>query len=153
ILTSAGFKKGSDGIYRDPKGNKLSFTVKTISGYSDWDASLQIIKQNLKKIGIDITVQDENTGPYTTALQTGKYELAYAGSGGPAATPGPSPYYELRGLLFSGNIGSTNYSRYKSASTDSLFNQYSAASPAQQQQLIKQIQKVMVDEVPLIPTT
>src|SRR5262249_13682829 len=83
---------------------------------------------------------------------TGKYELAYAGSGGPAATPGPSPYYELRGLLFSGNIGSTNYSRYKSASTDSLFNQYSAASPAQQQQLIKQIQKGMGAEGPLIPT-
>ena len=153
ILTSAGFKKGSDGIYRDPQGNKLSFTVKTISGYSDWDASLAIIKQNLKKIGIDITIQDENTGPYTTALQTGKYELAYAGSGGPAATPGPSPYYELRGLLFSGNIGSTNYERYKSTSTDALFNQYSAASPAQQKQIIHQIQKVMVDEVPFIPTT
>jgi peptide/nickel transport system substrate-binding protein len=153
ILTSAGFKKGSDGIYRDPNGNKLAFTVKTISGYSDWDASLQIIKQNLKKIGIDITIQDENTGPYTTALQTGKYELAYAGSGGPAATPGPSPYYELRGLLFGGNIGSTNYERYKSASTDALFNQYSAASPAKQKQLIHQIQKVMVDEVPFIPTT
>ena len=153
VLTSAGYKKGSDGIFRDPGGNKLSFTIKTISGYSDWDASLQIIKQNLKAAGIDVTVQDENTGPYTTELQNGKFELAYAGSGGPAATPGPSPYYELRGLLFSGNIGSTNYSRYKSSSTDALFNQYSAASPSQQVQIIHQVQKAMVDEIPFIPTT
>jgi peptide/nickel transport system substrate-binding protein len=70
-----------------------------------------------------------------------------------AATPGPSPYYELRGLLFSGNIGSTNFSRFKSASTDSLFNQYSGASPSKQKQIINQIQKVMVDQIPLIPTT
>jgi peptide/nickel transport system substrate-binding protein len=153
VLKSAGFTKGSDGIYADKSGHKLSFTVKTISGYSDWDASLQIIKQQLKKVGIDITVQDENSGPYTTQLQTGKFELAYAGSGGPAAAPGPSPYYELRGILFSGNIGSTNYERYKSASTDALFNQYSAASQPKQVQIIHQIQKVMLNEVPFIPTT
>jgi peptide/nickel transport system substrate-binding protein len=153
VLKSAGFTKGSDGIYRDRSGNKLSFTIKTISGYSDWDASLQLIAQQLKKVGIAVTVQDENSGPYTTDLQSGKFQLAYAGSGGPAATVGPSPYYELRGLLFSGNIGSTNYSHYKSASTDALFNNYASASQSQQVQIMHKIQKVMVDEIPLIPVT
>jgi len=153
VLQSAGFTKGSDGIYKDSKGNRLSFTVKTITGYSDWDASLQVITQQLKAVGIQVTVQDENSGPYTADLQSGKFQLAYAGSGGVAATPGPSPYYELRGLLFSGNIGSTNFSRYKSASTDALFNSYSSASPSQQKQIINQIQKVMVSQIPLIPTT
>ena len=132
MLQTAGFKKGSDGIFSDKNGQPLSFTIKTISGYSDWDASLQIITQELKKVGIAVTVQDVNSGPYTTDLQGGKFQLAYAGSGGPAPSPGPSPYYELRGLLFSGNIGSTNYSRFKSQSTDALFNQYPAANPAQQ---------------------
>jgi peptide/nickel transport system substrate-binding protein len=153
ILKSAGFTKGSGGIYRDSSGKSLSFSVKTITGYSDWDASLQVIAQELKAVGIRVTVQDENSGPYTADLQGGHFQLAYAGSGGVAATPGPSPYYELRGLLFSGNIGSTNFSRFKSASTDSLFNQYSGASPSKQKQIINQIQKVMVDQIPLIPTT
>ena len=153
ILKSAGFTKGSDGIYKDASGNRLSFTIKTISGYSDWDASLQIITQQLKAVGIAVTVQDENSAPYTADLQAGHFQLAYAGSGGPAASPGPSPYYELRGWLFSGNIGSTNYSRYKSPSTDALFNQYAAASTAQQVQIVHKIQKVMVDELPFIPTT
>jgi len=153
ILKSAGFTKGSGGIYRDSSGKSLSFSIKTITGYSDWDASLQVIAQELKAVGIRVTVQDENSGPYTADLQGGHFQLAYAGSGGVAATPGPSPYYELRGLLFSGNIGSTNFSRFKSASTDSLFNQYSAASPSKQKQIINQIQKVMVDQIPLIPTT
>jgi peptide/nickel transport system substrate-binding protein len=153
ILNSAGYKKGSDGIYRSPSGQPLSFTIKTISGYSDWDASLQIITQDLKAVGIAVTVQDENSGPYTSDVQGGHFQLAYGGSGsGVAAAPGPSPYYELRGLLFSGSIGSYNFARYKSASTDALFNQYPGASQAQQVQIIHQIQKVMVDEIPYVPT-
>ncbi|MGN6167168.1 MAG: ABC transporter substrate-binding protein [Solirubrobacteraceae bacterium] len=152
-LTSAGFTKGSDGIYKDKSGNPLAFTIKTISGYSDWDSSLQLITQQLKAVGIKVTVQDENTTSYTTDLQSGHFDLAYGGSGGPAPSPGPSPYYELRGLLFSGTIGSTNYERFKSPSTDALFNQYSSASPSQQIAIIHDIQKVMVDQVPLIPVT
>jgi peptide/nickel transport system substrate-binding protein len=153
ILSSAGFKKGSNGIYQSPSGQPLSFTIKTISGYSDWDASLQLITQQLKAVGIAVTVQDENSTPYTADIQSGHFQLAYAGSGGPAASPGPSPYYELRGWLFSGNIGSTNYSRYKSAATDALFNEYPAASQSQQVQIVHQIQKIMVDQIPFIPTT
>jgi len=152
-LKSAGFTKGSDGIYHDASGNRLSFTIKTISGYSDWDASLQVITQELKKVGIAVTVQDENSTPYTADIQGGKFQLAYAGSGGPAASPGPSPYYELRGWLFSGNIGSTNYSRFKSASADALFNQYAGASQGQQVQIVHQIQKMMLADIPFIPTT
>jgi peptide/nickel transport system substrate-binding protein len=153
ILNSAGYKKGSDGIYRSPSGQPLAFTIKTISGYSDWDASLQIITQDLKAVGIAVTVQDENSGPYVSDVQGGHFQLAYGGSGsGVAAVPGPSPYYELRGLLFSGTIGSYNFARYKSTSTDALFNEYPAASQSRQLDIIHQVQKVMVDDIPYIPT-
>jgi peptide/nickel transport system substrate-binding protein len=153
ILNSAGFKKGSNGIYQSPSGQPLSFTIKTISGYSDWDASLQIITQELKAVGIAVTAQDENSTPYAADLQGGHFQLAYAGSGGLGPIPGPSPYYELRGALFSGSIGSYNFSRFKSASTDALFNQYAAASQTQQVQIMQQIQKVMVEQMPFIPIT
>jgi peptide/nickel transport system substrate-binding protein len=151
-LEAAGFKKGSNGIFAKG-GQSLKFTIQTISGYSDWDASLQIITQELKAAGISVSVQDENSGPYTTNLQGGKFQLAYAGSGGPAPSPGPSPYYELRGLLYSGDIGSTNYARYDSKSTDALFNQYSADNAAQQHQVVDKIEQVMDTQFPLIPVT
>jgi peptide/nickel transport system substrate-binding protein len=153
VLQSAGFTKGSDGIYQDKSGNKLSFVIKSITGYSDWDAALALITQQLKAVGIAVTAQDENTNIYTTDLQSGHFQLAYAGSGGPSPIAGPSPYYELRGLLFSGNIGSTNYSRYKSASTDALFDQYPGVALSQQQQIIHKIQQVMLSEIPFIPVT
>jgi peptide/nickel transport system substrate-binding protein len=153
ILKAAGFKRGSNGIFKSKSGQPLSFTIKTVSGFSDWDASLQLITQQLKSVGIAVTVQDENSGPYTSDLDSGHFDLAYAGSGGPAPSAGPSPYYELRGYLFGGNIGSTNYERFKSASTDALFNQYSGDSAAKQVQVIHKIEKVMVDQIPFIPVT
>jgi peptide/nickel transport system substrate-binding protein len=153
LLKSAGFTKGSGGIYQDKSGAPLSFTIKTISGYSDWDASLQIITQELKAVGIAVTVQDEASGPYGTDLASGHFQLAYAGSGGLGPIPGPSPYYELRGALFSGSIGTYNFSRYKSSSTDALFNQYAGASHSQQVQIMHQIQQVMVSDIPFIPVT
>ncbi len=152
-LEAAGFKKGGNGIFHSPSGEPLSFTIKTISGYSDWDADLQIITEQLKNVGIAVTAQDENSNAYTADLQNGHFQLAYAGSGGPAATPGPSPYYELRGWLFSGNIGSTNYSRYNSSQADSLFREYASADHAKQAQIIDQIQQIMINDIPLIPTT
>jgi len=152
ILKAAGFAKSSSGIF-EKNGQQLSFTIKTISGFSDWDASLTIITQELKAVGIAVTVQDENSSPYTTDLQGGHFQLAYAGSGGPAPIAGPSPYYELRGLLFGGNIGSTNYSHFKSAAVDALFNDYSAANSSQQVQIIHQIEKVMATQIPFIPVT
>jgi peptide/nickel transport system substrate-binding protein len=153
VLEAAGFKRGSNGIFKSKSGQPLSFTIKTISGFSDWDASLQLITQQLKKVGIAVTVADENSGPYTTDLDSGHFDLAYAGSGGPAPGAGPSPYYELRGYLFGGNVGSTNYERFKSPSTDALFNQYSSATPAKQVQLIHKIEGVMTKQIPFIPIT
>ena len=104
------------------------------------------IRDRLKAVGIQVTVQDEDSTPYTNDTQNGNFQLAY----GEMPVAGPGPYYELRPMLFSGSIGSTNYERYKSSSTDALFNQYSGATPAQQLQIIHQISAVMAQDLPVI---
>ena len=148
-LEAAGFTKGSDGIYKDAQGRRLSFTIKTISGYTDWDSSVKVIQQELKAAGIEISkILDEDNGTYTTDLQGGKFQLAYG-----EETGGPLPYYELRQMLLGANIGSTNYSRYTSASTDALFAKYPASSPADQLSIIQQIETVMASDIPMIPVT
>lgn len=152
VLKAAGFTKGSGGIY-EKNGKQLSFTIKTVSGFTDWDASQQVITQELKAVGIKVSSQDENSGTYASDISSGNFQLAYAGSGGPYPAAGPSPYYELRALLFSGNIGATDYSRYKSASTDVLFNKYASANPGQQVQIMHKVERVMVNELPFIPIT
>ena len=46
-LTAAGYTLGSDGIYRDKSGKKLSVGCIVVTGYSDYISALQIVKQEL----------------------------------------------------------------------------------------------------------
>ncbi|TQJ06081.1 ABC transporter substrate-binding protein [Kribbella jejuensis] len=134
--------------------NKLKLSIITVTGYTDWDASLAVVKQQLAKAGIDLTIQDLQQQSYNQKLFTGDYDLAYASQSG-----GPTPYYELRQLLYSKNsapIGkqaSSNYSRYMKPEVDKLFDQYASADPDTQVKLIKQISSYMIKDVPVIPTT
>ena len=132
----------------------LKLTVITISGYTDWDASLQEIKQELAPIGIDLTVSDLAQQAYNDKLYKGEFDLAYYGEAG-----GPTPYYELREILYSKNsapIGtdaSTNYERYFNPAVDALFDQYASADAATQVSIIKQIEGYVLKDIPIIPTT
>jgi len=157
LLTQAGYSKNADGIMQDTSGHKLSFTIISIAGYTDWTASLQVVAQNLKQIGVEIKEQDQNSNDYFNNLFTGKYQLAY---GELATSPGPSPYYELRNTLDSvttADIGQTaagDYERYKNPQIDSLFDQYGATTDsAKQHDLIKQVEAIMLEDVPVIPVT
>ncbi len=131
----------------------LSLTVKTVTGYTDWDADLQVIKQELAGIGINITVLDEADNTFTSDLQNGNFQVIMYG---PPA--GPTPYYELHLMLDSANdqaIGSAaqgDYGRYKNSAVDAAFGQYAAATSASaQQQALETVESYMLNDVPLIP--
>jgi peptide/nickel transport system substrate-binding protein len=155
VLTSAGFKKGSNGIFVSPSGKPLSFSVINIGGYSDWVASMQVIQQDLKAVGIQLTTDNLSQNDFLSRLYNGDYQLAYNNQQG-----GPSPYYEFRQWLYSANsapIGkqaASNWERYSNPATDALINQYATTtSQAQQQQIVDQLQQVLLTDVPFIPVT
>lgn len=154
ILTKAGYKKGSDGIFAK-NGQKLSFTIINNGGFSDWVNAVNVIVDNLKAVGIQVTPQNLSATSYQAKLYAGQYELGYG-----SETGGPSPYYELRQLLFSANsapIGTpagSNFERYSNPKTDALINAYGATTdPAEQKKIVSQLQAVMLNEVPVIPVT
>jgi peptide/nickel transport system substrate-binding protein len=155
ILEKAGFKKGSDGIFQTPSGQPLSFTILNNGGFSDWVAAVQTIQTSLKAVGIQVTPENLAATSYQTDLYTGKYQLGYG-----SETGGPTPYFELRQLLYSANsapIGTaagSNWERYSNPATDALINEYGATtSPAAQQAIVDQLEKVMLQDVPVIPVT
>ncbi len=157
LLQQAGFTKGSSGIFQDSSGKKLSLSIINIAGYTDWVASVQVIQDNLKQVGIELKPVNLEATAYFDKLFTGNFELAY---GSVNTSPGPSPYYELRNTLHSATtaaIGQTaagDYGRYKNPALDTLFDQYGATTdPAKQHDLIKQVEKIMLEDVPVIPVT
>jgi peptide/nickel transport system substrate-binding protein len=132
----------------------LKLSVITVTGYTDWDASLAVIKQQLKPIGIELTIDDLAGQTYDDRLYKGDFDLAYYGQPG-----GPTPYYELRQILYSKNsapIGqdaSFNYERYNNPEVDKLFEQYPSADDAGQVAIIKQVGAAMLRDIPIIPVT
>ncbi|HTX00702.1 MAG TPA: ABC transporter substrate-binding protein [Acidimicrobiales bacterium] len=154
ILEADGYTKGSNGIFAKD-GHELSFTVDNQGGDSDWVASLQVITQEFKAAGIQLSVEDNSGTTYQNDLYKGDFELAY-GEG----SSGPNPYYELRSLLFSqatapiGQVAATNYERYSDPATDALIEQFAAtSSTAAQHRIIDSLENVMLSDVPLIPVT
>jgi len=154
ILTQAGYTQGSDGIFAKG-GKKLSFSVINIGGYSDWVASMSVIQQELKAVGIQITPQNLAQNDFLSRLYAGNYQLAYY-----AQTGGPTPYYEFRQWLYSANsapIGknaASNWERYSNPATDKLLNDYAVTTDtATQHQIVDQLQQVVLSDVPYIPIT
>ncbi|HET9168685.1 MAG TPA: ABC transporter substrate-binding protein, partial [Actinospica sp.] len=142
-LTAAGYSTS----------HPLSLTVKTVTGYTDWDADLQVVKQELAGIGINLTVLDEADNTFTSDLQNGNFQVIMYG---PPA--GPTPYYELHLMLDSANdaaVGTAaqgDYGRYKNTAVDAAFGQYAAATtPAAQQAALQTVETAMINDVPLIP--
>ena len=153
ILKNAGFKMVNGVMTKGTE--KLQFSIINNGGFSDWVAAVNTIQASLKSIGIIVTPKDEAAPAYQAALYDGNYQLAYG-----SETGGPTPYYELRQWLYSGNtapIGQaagSNFERYSNPQTDALINSYAnTTSPAQQKAIVNKLQAVMLKEVPVIPVT
>jgi peptide/nickel transport system substrate-binding protein len=154
ILKAAGYTKGSDGIMQK-NGQKLSFSITNNGGYSDWVAAVNVIQSDLKAIGIQVTPKNLAAPAYEAAMYNGNYQLGYY-----AETGGPTPYYELRQWLYSGNsapIGQpagSNFERYSNPQTDALINEYpKTTSTAEEHSIVNKLQQVMLQDVPVIPIT
>jgi peptide/nickel transport system substrate-binding protein len=155
VLQQAGYKKVG-GVYQTPDGKPLSFTMINIGGYSDWVASAQLVQEQLKAVGIKVTPENLSSQTYDNDVYTGHYQLAYDGN----QTAGPTPYYELRSLMYSkgsapiGKTAGSDWERYSNPQADKLIEQYAATSdPATQHSIVKQLQALMVNDIPVIPVT
>ncbi len=153
ILEKAGYKM-SNGVF-EKNGKRLAFTIINVGGNSDWVASVNVIASELAQVGIKLTPDNLTGTDFDAQVFNGHYQLAYDFESG-----GPSPYYELRQLLYSGNtapIGkpaSTNWERYANPKTDQLFDEYAATtSTATQHSIVNQLEQVMLTDVPVIPMT
>ena len=153
LMTSAGYTKGSDGIYVDKSGKKLSFSINVVTGWTDWVTADQIIADNLKAIGIDAKVNSVAYNTYFSALQMGSFDMAISWT-----NPGPTPFYLYNSLLNStnsaavGKQASSNFERWIDPATDKLLTQYATTTDATlQQQALNGLQQVMVEQLPSIP--
>ena len=154
-FTAAGFTYKGNNLF-DPKGDRVSFQIHVIGGWSDWVASLQIITRNLRDVGIDASVKLEpDWGAWQpNAMSTKVVSLLWT-YGANDITPWAYFYSHFDP---SQNVGkgvdasaTGNWEHFQSAQGAALLKQFKATfDPAKQKRLVYQMEKIFLDEMPYI---
>jgi len=152
LMESAGYKKGSDGIYVGADGKKLSFNINVVTGWSDWVTICQMINSQLKAIGIEANVTALSYNSYINDLNMGNFDLSIG-----SFSSGPTPFYTFNNMLSKtktapvGQLAVSNFERWMDPATDKLLDQYATTTdPNAQKQAIQGLEKIMVEQVPVI---
>ncbi|GHO52521.1 ABC transporter substrate-binding protein [Ktedonobacter robiniae] len=149
LLQDAGYTKGSDGFFKDKSGKKMSFNLTVVSGWTDWEQMCQVIKQNLKDIGIDVNINAIQDTAYFDARNNGKYQMLIGGLFG-----GPNPFYLYNTHLNSANLSPNgfNWEKWNDKQSDSLLNDYaSTTDQAKQKSDIQALEKIFATQLPVVP--
>ena len=101
LLDDAGIKKGPDG-WRQYKGKTLHYVANAPNGWSDWQASIEVVAAAGKKIGIDITTNYPDPNVYLSVVTKSdsplpeKYDIFMMWSDGAGPT---QPWSRIRHLM------------------------------------------------------
>ncbi|HEU5363064.1 MAG TPA: ABC transporter substrate-binding protein [Gaiellaceae bacterium] len=155
LLTDNGFTyKGSQLI--DPKGNPVNLDIHVISGWSDWVASNQIITKNLQAIGIDskVALEPDWNSWYPNASSTKNPTLLW--QNGSQGSPYGFFYANMSNNAYvaPGQDGTNtgNWEHYKNDQATALLSQWkSSLDQAKQHQIATQLQKLWLQELPIVP--
>jgi len=155
-LEDAGWAKGSDGIYAKD-GQRLSLTVETVTGWTDYITAVQTMAQQLEAAGIELKVAQSSWNEWTEKKTQGKYQLAidslYQGSA-------PDPYYVYNNFFASGGtakVGKSsgnNVSRYSDPDVDAAIKalrKLPLDDAAARQPYLDTIETSIVEDMPYIP--
>ncbi len=132
-----------------------SFTLQAPNGWTDWNTMEALIASDLKAIGINVTVQQPDYGSWVNNLNLGKFDMIMRWT-----DQTYSPYSIYQNQFWSKNsapIGQTaaaDFERYSSPAMDALIAQYQrTVKPSAQVALMKQMEKLAVQDVPIVPLT
>ena len=153
MLLAAGFKIGAGGKMMDPNGKPFQVTFTGPTPYTDFMSDMQLMSSALNSIGVQSSVNGVGLSAWTTAYTVGSYQATMCGT---FQTPGPYQLYNLElNSALSAPIGKSavgNYERWIDKPTDAALGSYADTESASVQQAdLNQIEKIMVNQMPLVP--
>jgi peptide/nickel transport system substrate-binding protein len=153
MLDKAGLKKGADGIRVGPDGKPMKYSLLSPNGWTDWNSACQIIAQNMKDLGIEITLDTPEQNSWQEEVFQGKFQWTLGWSSG-----GATPYEFYRGqmskltVLPIGTDANENWNRFVDPAADKLIEQFGQTSdPAAQKDIVNQLQMIFVNDAPALP--
>jgi peptide/nickel transport system substrate-binding protein len=153
LLTGAGFKLNGTTL-TDPDGKPVKLTLTDPAGWSDYQTSLEIVKDNLSKIGIAATVEKANQDAWFKNVEEGKFDATFRWTNG-GSTPFDIYQTVMDGSLLQ-PVGKAspagNFGRFNNPEATAALTAYKNASDdAARKTALDTLQKVFVEQVPMIP--
>lgn len=117
ILDRAGYVRGADGIYAKA-GVRLDFTITVISGNRTRELSEQIVQEQLKRIGVNLTIQ--NSADSLAKVMALDYQMTiFSWTGGP--DPGGQTVWREDGIPTKENPTGQNVTKIRLPAVTDLF--------------------------------
>jgi peptide/nickel transport system substrate-binding protein len=132
----------------------VKLTLTDPAGWSDYQTSLEIVKDNLSKIGIAATVEKANQDAWFKNVEEGKFDATFRWTNG-GSTPFDIYQTVMDGSLLQ-PIGKAspagNFGRFNNPEATAALTAYKNASDdAARKTALDTLQKVFVEQVPMIP--
>ena len=160
VLEDAGYKKGDDGIYAKD-GQRVSMTLGSVSGWSDYNATAELISGQATAAGMEVKDEKFTEDGYADARTSGKFELAVGGVVGTSIAD-PFQIYsnwfttdktkKVGESLQLGTDGAWNIARYSNPIVDEAVKKAAATTDeAIKMDAYATIQAEIVRDLPYIP--
>lgn len=157
VLDKAGYTKGSDGVYSDQQGRRLSFQMTVPSAYpqADMVKLSKIVVEELGAAGIEVKVNSLQQNAWKESVELGQFQLTMRSNGGtPAVWDFYNRIFNQDGVKAkAGKKTQLNYEKYDNPKAGELMTQYSAATPGSpaEAKALQGIQQLMVQDLPVLP--
>jgi peptide/nickel transport system substrate-binding protein len=153
-LTDNGFTYDGNTL-KDPTGKPVTLTLSDPADWNDYQTDLTIIKDNLSTIGITATIDKANADAWFDAVGKGNFDAVMHWTNG-----GATPYDMYQNIMDGaqlqpiGTTASGNYGRFDSKDATAALKAYAdAADDAARQAAMDKIEQVMVEQMPMVPTS
>ncbi|MEM0000285.1 MAG: ABC transporter substrate-binding protein [Desulfurococcaceae archaeon] len=155
VLSEAGYvDRDGDGCRELKDGRPFRMSIIVPYGWTDWMFAIINIADDLRKVGICAEAQFPDFGVYVTMIDSGEYDAAINNFGSFAA---PSPY-SLYYWAFAATPGiwTGSHGRYQNPELVSLIEQLGGIPPLPEYKeqigkVLREIQKILLDEMPALP--
>ncbi|MDR0959633.1 MAG: ABC transporter substrate-binding protein [Propionibacteriaceae bacterium] len=151
LLTDNGYTYDGDALVA-PTGEPVSVTLPDPSGWSDYNANLQIIADSFRQLGLDAQINNLPPDQWQEALNVGQFDAALHWTDA-GATP-----YDMYANFMSGSylapIGETavsNFGRFDSPEATAALTTYAATSDdAERTAALETIETIFVEQIPAV---
>lgn len=141
-------------LLQEAGGLSGSFKVQTPTGWSDWQAAVNIVVENFKALGLNVTASFPQAPQVISSTQNGDFDFAvfYVAGATPAA-----PWQRFRDVLDSrgvppkGQSAFYNYGRFSHPDVPGLLDKAATATGADAKALFTQLDTIFMQNAPMIP--